>query len=134
MTTTMPMSSVLTDLETLQEWPAGRVIFREGEQPRGVYLLHSGEVDLVFSARNGFAKPLRIAEPGQILGLSSVVSQKTHEYSATTRMPCTIGFVERELFLDHVDHSPAVWFSVLQLLSEDVNACYDCMRSITAAR
>lgn len=134
MPTTTPMSTALTELQTLERWPAGRVLFREGEEPRGIYFLQSGQIDLVFSARNGYAKPLRVAEPGHILGLSAIVSQRNHDYSATTRTPCEVGFIERKRFLDYVDHSPAVWFNVLQLLSEDVNACYDCIRSITAAR
>lgn len=134
MLTETPMSNALIELQTLERWPAGRVLFREGEEPRGIYFLQSGNIDLVFSARNGYAKPLRVAEPGHILGLSAIVSQRTHDYSATTRTACEVGFVDRKKFLDYVDHSPAVWFNVLQLLSEDVNACYDCIRSITAAR
>ena len=130
----MPMSNALTELQTLQHWPAGRVLFREGEEPAGIYFVLIGKIDLVFSARNGYAKPLRTAEPGQILGLSAVVSRRTHDYSATTQTLCEVGLIDRSTFLDQVDHNPAVWFSVLQLLSEDVNACYDCIRSITAVR
>ena len=133
-TTTLTIADTLSEHETVERYPAGRALFREGDAPRGVYVVHSGEVDLVFSAKNGNAKPLRIAEEGQILGLSCVVSHRLHDCSATTRTVCDLGFIDRQIFLEQVDHSPAVWFSVLQLLSEDVNSCYDCMRSITAAR
>ena len=134
MPTTTPMSNALTELQTLERWPAGRVLFREGEEPRGIYFLMSGNIDLVFSARNGYAKPLRLANPGHILGLSAIVSQRNHDYSATTRTACEVGFVDRNRFLEYVDDNPSCWFSVLQMLSEDVNACYDCIRGITAAR
>lgn len=118
----------------LERYPAGRLLFHEGDDPRGIYVVHSGQVDLVFSGKNGNAKPLRVAEEGQILGLSCVVSHRPHDCSATTRTACELGFIDRDTLLEQIDHSPAIWFSVLQLLSEDVNSCYDCMRSITAAR
>lgn len=128
------IAETLSEHETLERYGEGRLLFREGEEPRGVYILHSGHVDLVFSGRNGTAKPLRVAEEGAILGLSCVVSRRCHDCSATTRTPCELGFIDRDTFLRQVDHSPSIWFSVLQLLSQDVNSCYDCMRSITEKR
>ena len=131
MTATMTtIADTLSEHETLERYGAGRLLFREGDSPRGVYIVHSGQVDLVFSGKNGTAKPLRVASEGAILGLSCVVSRRCHDCSATTRTACELGFVDRETFLRQVDHSPAVWFSVLQLLSQDVNSCYDCMRTI----
>jgi CRP-like cAMP-binding protein len=128
------IADTLSEHETFERYGAGRVLFREGDEPRGVFVIHSGQVDLVFSGKNGSAKPLRVAEDGQILGLSCVVSHRKHDCSATTRTSCELGFIDRETFLAQIDHSPSVWFSVLQLLSQDVNSCYDCMRSITAAK
>lgn len=135
MTATMTtIAESLAEHETYERYSAGRVLFREGDEPQGVYIVHSGQVDLVFSGKNGNAKPLRVAEDGQILGLSCVVSHRRHDCSATTRTACELGFIDRDTFLAQIDHSPSVWFSVLQLLSQDVNSCYDCMRSITAAK
>jgi CRP-like cAMP-binding protein len=135
MTATMTtIADTLSEHETLERYAAGRLLFREGDDPRGIYIVRSGQVELVFSGKNGVTKPLRVAEEGAILGLSCVVSRRCHDCSATTRTACELGFVDRATFLQQIDHSPAVWFSVLQLLSQDVNSCYDCMRSITRAR
>jgi len=124
----------IAEHQTLERYGTGHSLFSEGDDPRGVYIVHSGQVALVFSGKNGHTKALRTAEEGQILGLSCVVSHRRHDCSATTKTPCELGFIDRDAFLRQVDHSPAIWFSVLQTLSQDVNSCYDCMRSITAAR
>jgi CRP-like cAMP-binding protein len=116
--------------ETLRRCAPGTVLFREGEEPRGVFVMHEGIVDLLFSARNGNTKPLRIAEPGQILGLSCVVGARVHDCSATARTPCLAGFIERDVFLRALDENPAIWFNVLRLLSTDVNAVYEDMRAL----
>jgi CRP/FNR family transcriptional regulator len=124
----------LTDIATFEHYPAGKVIFRDGEEPRGIYILQSGQVDLIYSSRNGYTKPLRIAAEGQILGVSDVVARRSHDCTATCRTNVEAGFIPRDEFLRVLDTNPAVWFRVLQLLSEDVNSCYDCMRSIAAVR
>lgn len=124
----------LAPYETVEGWPAGKQLYRETENPRGVYVLLSGEADLLFSSRSGLAKPLRIAEAGQILGLSCVVSGRAHDCSATARSSVVTGFIAKDKFLSLLDENPALWFSVLQMLSTDINSCYDCMRTLTATR
>lgn len=128
-------AETLAPYETLESWPAGRVLFREGSQPEGVYFLHEGEVDLCFSsARSGEARSLLLAEAGQILGLTCVVSGRPHDSSATTRTACVTGFVEKHQFLRLLDEKPALWLTVLRMISSSINACWDCMRSLAAGR
>ena len=122
----------LADRETLLRFRKGETLFREGEAPRGVYVLHSGLVSLLFHAKDGSAKPLREAQPGQMLGLSCIVTQRPHDCTATAAEPCEVAFIEREDFLRTLDDSPAVWFSVLRVLSSEVNAVYDDMRLLAA--
>jgi CRP/FNR family transcriptional regulator len=126
------INSKLRAAENVLQFEPGEALFREGEAPLGVFILDAGCVDLLFSARNGNVKALRVAERGQILGLSSVVGRRPHECSATARTHCRAGFVGRDVFLRLLDDYPAIWFSVLSLLSSDVNAAYDDMRALVA--
>jgi len=133
-TTETVIHDALFDIATIESCPAGKILFREGEEPRGIYILASGQVDLIYSSRNGYTKPLRLAGEGQILGVSDIVARRCHDCTATCRTNVDLGFVPRDEFLRMLDTNPAVWFRVLQLLSEDVNSCYDCMRTIAAVR
>jgi CRP-like cAMP-binding protein len=107
---------------------------RKGEQPRGIYFIHSGTIELLMRARNGEWKRIRAAPAGEILGLESVVSRRLHDATARAITPCDLGFIERESFLRVLDESPAIWFSVLRLLSHDVNASYASLRNVAQAR
>ena len=115
--------------EAVEAFPAGSPLFREGEIPRGVYVIRTGEVDVVFAARNGNTRPFALAGPGQILGLSAVVTRRPHECSAITRTRCEIGFISQEALFRALEEVPAVRFQVLRILSSEVNAAYDAMRS-----
>ena len=52
-------------------YPAGAVLFLEKQDPRGVFVLCEGQVKLSISSRGGKTLILRIAKPGEILGLMS---------------------------------------------------------------
>jgi len=129
-----PLESALLEVQRVEVWPSGRTLFFEGEEPRGIYMIHNGTIDLVFSAKDGRAKALRVASSPQIIGLSSVFSKRLHDYTATVRTTCEVGYVDVATFNRILESSPTIWFSVLKLLSEDVNSCYDCMRDIALAR
>ena len=126
----MNIGAWFTRSETRQHRAPGEMLFMEGEQPAGVYILYSGRIDLLFAARNGKVKPLRVALPGQMLGVSTVVLARPHDCSATTRTACDIGFIEQDEFLGALADNPAIWFSVLRVLSSDVYAVYDDMRTL----
>ena len=129
------VAEALSPYETIESWPAGKVLFREGTQPEGVYYLHEGEADLCFSStRSGEARSLLVAEAGQILGLTCVVSGRAHDSSATTRTPCITGFIEANQFLRLLDEKPVLWLTVLRMISSNINACWDCMRGLAGAR
>jgi CRP-like cAMP-binding protein len=131
---THPIESALPEHQTLEVWPAGRTLFYEGEEPRGVYVIHSGTVDLIFSAKDGRAKALNEVRAGQIIGLSSVFSHRPHDYTATVHSTSNLGFVDEATFHRLLETTPEMLFDVLRLLSEDVNACYECMRDIALAK
>src|SRR5688572_28117899 len=91
-----PLANVFTRPE-LQRMAAGRVIFEEGDQPSGVYILHSGEVALS-TLLEGHRLRMRMARAGEILGLMAVVSGRPHLTSAVVATPCEGGFIEAAEF------------------------------------
>ena len=126
------LETTLAGQETLIRYRKGETLFREGDIPIGVYILRSGCVKLLFAPRNGTAKPLREAHPGQILGLSCVVTLRDHDCTAIASSDCEVAFVRREDLLHVLQKSPAAWFSVLHVLSSEVCAVYDDMRLLAA--
>jgi CRP-like cAMP-binding protein len=122
--------SPLASSETLQHRGEGEMLFLEGEAPAGVYVIRSGEVSLLFGARNGTVKPLRVATPVQVLGVSAIVMGRTHDCSATARTSCEVGFIERDDFLRSMEDDSSFRLEVLQRLSLDVSSAYDDMRAL----
>jgi CRP/FNR family transcriptional regulator, cyclic AMP receptor protein len=107
-------------------YPKGAVLFVEGQAPRGIFVLCKGRVKMSICATDGKTLIVKIAEPGEVLGLSATVSGKPYELTAETVDPCQVNFVKRDDFLRFLrEHSDAC-FKVAEQLSEKYNnACHE---------
>ncbi len=132
MTTTADRSllhELLTNLgDTAVHQPAD-VLFRADEAALGIYVIHSGEVDLLGAIPGRLPRVMHKAGAGEILSVSEVVAGRPHDATAIVTTPARIGFVRRETFLAMLDANPSAWPSVLQLLSEQIHSMYDAMKS-----
>jgi CRP/FNR family transcriptional regulator, cyclic AMP receptor protein len=100
------------------------VLFVEGQLPRGIFVICKGTVKLSINSPNGRTMIVKLAEPGEVLGLSASISGKPYEVTAETIDPCQINFVKREDFLVFLKDDVEVCFKVAEQLSEKYhNAC-----------
>jgi CRP/FNR family transcriptional regulator len=105
-------------------YPAGAILFLEKQDPRGVFVLCDGEVKLSISSSGGKTLILRIAKPGEILGLMATMSSSPYELTAETLHPCQVSFVRCDDFLRFVGkHSEAYQGVVRQLAKNYGGAC-----------
>src|SRR5271157_2331339 len=57
-------------------YPRGAVLFVEGQEPCGVFVICHGRVKLTVNSAHGRSLILRIVEPGQVVGLPGTMSGK----------------------------------------------------------
>ena len=105
-------------------YPQGAVLFVEGQTPRGIFVLCKGAVKLSINSPSGRTMIVKLAEPGEVLGLSATVSGKPYEVTAETIDPCQVNFVKRDDFLRFLKDDVEACFKVAEQLSEKYhNAC-----------
>jgi CRP/FNR family transcriptional regulator len=74
-------------------------------------------VKLSISSSAGKTLILRIAKPGEILGLMAAMSGIPYEVTAETLRPCQVAFVRRDDFLHFVAKNPEVYQGAVKQLS-----------------
>lgn len=111
-------------------YPKGAVLFVEGQSPRGIFVLCKGRVKLSICSTDGKTLILKIAEPGEVLGLSATVSGKSYELTAETIDPCQVNFVKREDFLRFLKEHADACFRVAEQLSDKYNTACREIRSL----
>ncbi|MGA2413238.1 MAG: Crp/Fnr family transcriptional regulator [Candidatus Sulfotelmatobacter sp.] len=107
-------------------YPQGAVLFVEGQVPRGIFVLCKGTVKLSINSPSGRTMIVKLAEPGEVLGLSATISGKPYEVTAETIDPCQVNFVKRDDFLRFLKEDVEACFKVAEQLSAKYhNACKD---------
>jgi len=111
-------------------FPEGAMVFLEGQAPRGVYIVCQGRVKLLTTNADGKSLILKIAQPGEILGLHSVVTGLPHEVTVETLQPSQLAFVRREDFIRFLNEHGDACLRAAQHLARDCQSAYDVIRSI----
>jgi CRP/FNR family transcriptional regulator len=111
-------------------YPAGAVLFLEKQDSRGVFVLCEGQVKLSISSRGGKTLILRIAKPGEILGLMATMSDSPYEVTAETLHPCQVAFVRRDDFLQFVGKYPEVYQNVVRQLTTLYSGACEQLRTV----
>lgn len=124
----------LSAIQHIEHRPAGSLLFAEGEFPKALFMLVSGEVKVSMYSRAGTSCRLRLANSGEVIGLSAAISGRAYDSTAETTTPSTIAYIRRDDFLRVLEDSNEACFSVLQLLSRDISSCYELMRTFCGDR
>jgi CRP/FNR family cyclic AMP-dependent transcriptional regulator len=125
--------SALADFNNIRSsaiYPAGAVLFLEKQDPRGIFVICGGEVKLSISSRNGKTLILRIAKPGEILGLMATLSGIPYEVTAETLHPCQVGFLRREDFLRFIAKHPEVYQGVVKQFTSLYSGACEQLRTV----
>ena len=115
-------------------YPTEAVLFVEGQVPRGAFVLCSGRVKLSTTSRDGKVLILKIAEAGEMLGLSAVISGTAYEVTAETSVPCHVNFVEREPLMELIARNGELGLRCAEALSREFQSAYRDIHDLVLAR
>jgi CRP/FNR family cyclic AMP-dependent transcriptional regulator len=117
----------------------GESLFFEGEAPQYVFVICSGRVKLTVSSKEGKTAILRIAGPGEVLGLSATMSSTPHETSAEVLELCRLKAIYVNDFLRFLRQYPEASAEATNCLLRDYrvvlnNVCRLALPSTVAGR
>jgi CRP/FNR family transcriptional regulator len=114
----------LDQVSFLHSYPSGAVLFVEGQTPRGVYVICKGQAKLSVVSEEGRTLIIKIAGPGEVLGISSAVSGRPYEATVETLGPCEVNFIRSADFRHLLQADADVCMhAALQMSLQYNNAC-----------
>ncbi|MGE0407480.1 MAG: Crp/Fnr family transcriptional regulator [Candidatus Korobacteraceae bacterium] len=126
----IPALEHLDRIKSTAAYPKGALLFLEGQAPRGIFVLCAGRAKLSTSSADGKTLILRIAQPGEVLGLSAAISGKPYEVTVEILEPAQANFVSRDHLLDFLRQHGEVAVRVAQELSNNYHSAYQEIRSL----
>lgn len=115
---------VFESLKITNAYPKGSTLFMQGQPSNGVYILCQGRVKLSTCSKDGKVIILHIAEPGEVLGLSSTISDSSHIATAEVLEPCQINFVRNADFITFLKQNVEACLSAVKQLSQNYQTAY----------
>jgi CRP/FNR family cyclic AMP-dependent transcriptional regulator len=121
-------------LKSLSPYANGRTLFREGTRARGIFVLCEGNVKLSVCSQAGKRLTLRIAGPGEVLGLSASLCNGPYELTGEIVGDARVAMINRKHLLQFLNDHRETCLDLAQLLSHDLHVAYDRMRTIGLGR
>jgi CRP/FNR family cyclic AMP-dependent transcriptional regulator len=125
---------MLSAVSLLSTCPGGAVLFVEGQMPRGAFVLCSGKAKLSTTSREGKVLILKIAEAGEVLGLSAVMASEPFELTAETAGPCQVNSVERDALMRLMEKNGEFGLHASRVLSREFQSAYRDIQDLVLAR
>ena len=123
----------LNEIKSTAVYPKGAMLFIEGQQPRGAFVLCTGKAKLSTSSREGKTIITKISEPGDLLGLNAVISNRPYEVTAEMMEPGQANFIPRDSLMHLLRDHPEVAVRVAQQLSRNYYTAYEEIRTLGLA-
>ncbi len=86
----------LDSVSCITSYPPDALLFVEGQSPRGVFVVCRGQVKLSVISEDGRTLILKIAGPGEVLGLSACLKGRAYEVTAQTVSSCQVDYIKAE--------------------------------------
>ena len=123
----------LNEIKATAIYPKSAMLFIEGQQPRGLFVLCNGKAKLSTSSREGKTVITAMSGPGDVLGLSAVVSNRPYEVTAEMVDPGQANFITRKDLLEFLKQHGEVALRVAEQLSRNYYTAYENIRSLGLA-
>ena len=98
--------------------PYDRVLFRERDHPKCLFLVKQGEVVFSIHAAGKHLQCFTVGN-GSLVGLSAAIMNSPFALTATASTDAQIGQMTRSSFISLIEEDAALYLSVVQLLARE---------------
>jgi CRP/FNR family cyclic AMP-dependent transcriptional regulator len=126
----VPAVYKLNEIKSAAIYPKSTMLFIEGQQPRGVFVLCAGKAKLSTSSSEGKTIITKISEAGDVLGLNATISNRPYEVTAEMIEPGQANFIARDAFLHFLREYGDVAVRVAEQLSINYYTAYEEIRTL----
>jgi len=120
-------------LKTTSRRLAGEILFEQGQAAQQVFVCE-GMARLSVSSESGERLVLRVAEPGELLGLSACLSDRPYEMTVELLGESCVEVIQRRDLLRFLHEHCGACLQIVNLLSQDLHLAYSQVRALGMGR
>ncbi len=101
------------------------VIFMEGDECTGLYIIRTGRVKILRSSSQGKEQIIKILNPGDLLGFEVFYDGKVYKNTAVAMEECELCYVDKNIFFQILEKEPSVSKKLILAMGEELNHAYE---------
>jgi len=100
-------------------YPGRATIYQEEQPSRGIFVVCKGLLKLSSTSKEGRTMILRLAGPGDVLGLSATLNKTPYEVTAETLEPCELKRIPPAEFIEFMEQTGELSKNTAQTLAKE---------------
>ena len=104
-----------------------RILFRQGDSPSGLFILHTGKATLTMRTWAGESVVSLDTSAGSILGLPALIANEPYTLTAVAHGGAKLCFVSREKYAALMQSNPILPLKILRVLAAEVHSARNAM-------
>src|SRR6202795_2874077 len=126
----LPAVQKLNEIKSTAIYSKSTMLFIEGQQPRGGFVLCAGKAKLFTSSSDGKTIITKISGAGDVLCLNATISNRPYEVTAEMMEPGQASFIARDALLQFLREYGEVALRVAEQLSSNYYTAYEEIRTL----
>jgi len=110
----------------------GELLIREGEPGDFMVVIQEGRAE-IFTEREGREIPLRVTQPGEMLGEMAIFERDVRSASVRAQGRVRALTVDKGNFLKRINEDPSLAFRLVKLMSQKLRATTEELAKLKAA-
>ena len=109
---------------------ADRVLFKQGDHPKGLYILDKGETTITMASPTGELLMSIQAHAGSLLGLPGLIGNEPYTLTAIARNGARLSFVPRDEFTSLMRADPLLALKMLQVMAAELRSARQALANL----
>lgn len=101
------------------------IIFLEGDECKGLYLIRKGRVKVVRSSSQGKEQIIKILSPGDLIGFEVLYDGKEYENTAVAMEESELCYISRGDFFEIIENEPYVAKKLIISMGRELRDAYE---------
>jgi CRP-like cAMP-binding protein len=106
---------------------ADRVLFRAGDAPDNLFILHDGQANVSICSSAGKSDMFFQTTARSLLGLPAVIGNLPYTLTAIACCGARVSAISREKFIGLMRHEPLITFKLLEVLAAHVHSVHSAL-------
>jgi CRP/FNR family transcriptional regulator, polysaccharide utilization system transcription regulator len=111
---------LLNEYSNIMRFFKGEVLFKEGEEPSGLFIITKGKIKVYRTGNEGKEQIVRLSNQGDLVGYRALIGEGDYKSAAATLEESNVCFIPKEIVLRVVENNVLIYKRIIQLLSDDL--------------